>query len=1289
MDKYVGFVKEHGTRTQYRRALELMLPSSSLYDFLEGRVPHPSQTYQRVVEIVESEENERINKLVGERRTRLGARIGQITTEVKREVFGASNLEHFYGCVIDWSTDDDIRRLYEERLLQRAYNTLAVLPGPQKTEKRTQVQKLADGMVIIRHPFPLAWQVVLEWKDVEQISKWDVGVLKEYVQFFPKDGLAKVLRGFLDSEISPFPRPEWTTSENEDDSDQSLPVSAEDRLVLMTEGADQSSRSVMSQRLMGEYLLYLEEYSAAVESARKALGSVHVEKQISGLDLQNISDAINLILATSLVHHETPRNHPEARKVFESILQRKPANPSALIGIGLILEEEEEYDGAVNFLSRAQERSPDVKIKSETAWCRALNSNYQDGLDELRTCLTELDSLDAPNKELKSQVLYRIGMCMWNLDTTKASRKDRNGAYAQFLAALQANLNFAPAYTSLGIYYSDYGKDKKRARKCFQKAFELSSSEVEAAERLATSFADQGEWDLVEVVAQRTVDSGKVRPPPGSKRKGLSWPFAALGVCQLNNQDYPKSIASFQSALRTSPNDYHSWVGLGEGYHNSGRYIAATKAFEQAERLEGGADWEQSKSSWFSKYMLANVRRELGEYEEAVAGYESVLASRPSEYGVCIALLQTHVESAWRCIELGLFGRAASSSAKAILVAKDIVEDRPNAFNLWKAIGDACTIFLWTEAYVDNMPVDALSTLLQVGAETNTYEHLTAIDGIGPDALSALVDSESSVVTAIHAAILAHKRAVHYSSHDQHAQSVAWYNLGWAEYRASLTPASTTKKASQHLRASVQCFKKAIELEAGNSEFWNSLGVVTTQLNPKVAQHAFIRSLYLNDKSARTWTNLGALYLLQNDTELASEAFNRGQSADPDYGHAWLGQGILALLLGDRKDARNLFTHAFKIADSSSFIVKRLYASSVFDDILSSKETTFEGMDILQSLFALHQLKSQTKADYAFQHLSSLFAERIGDHAEPIKVLDSVCSHMESEYECTESPTALAHFAQAKADLARAQLALGDFTAAAENAGIALDLSSDEDSGTPDPAGRRRYRLSAHLTSGLAQYYTGDMDQAILMFRTALEESDSNPDIVCLLAQVLWAKGGEQERSVAREQLFDCIEHNPTHAGAITLLAVIAILDDDEETLEAVTADLHGLRTRGDIDEQQQLKIGGILAVMAKLSHAKHGSKGDDDDDDGSAEIAEAATTVMLSSSKPHGWSQLAGLASENEVYPSDMTLLTALAAVPPKGTLNAEGLAGAYAGAGRPADGQRAVMIAPWLTGGWEVLAG
>jgi superkiller protein 3 len=95
---------------------------------------------------------------------------------------------------------------------------------------------------------------------------------------------------------------------------------------------------------------------------------------------------------------------------------------------------------------------------------------------------------------------------------------------------LQNNQNFAPAYTSLGFFYADIAGDTARANKCFQRAFEISAGEVQAAERLARSFAESKEWELVEIVARRVAEADKKRSVPG---KGISWPQSAIGVVEL------------------------------------------------------------------------------------------------------------------------------------------------------------------------------------------------------------------------------------------------------------------------------------------------------------------------------------------------------------------------------------------------------------------------------------------------------------------------------------------------------------------------------------------------------------------------------------------------------------------------------------------------------------------------------------------------------------------------------------------------------------------------------------
>ena len=98
----------------------------------------------------------------------------------------------------------------------------------------------------------------------------------------------------------------------------------------------------------------------------------------------------------------------------------------------------------------------------------------------------------------------------------------------------------------MGIYYADIVNDIVRATRCFEKAFELSPGEIEAAERLAKTFADTQEWDLVEIIARRVADADKKRSVPG---KGISWPQNAIGVVELVGV-YPSRMHEIYDADR-------------------------------------------------------------------------------------------------------------------------------------------------------------------------------------------------------------------------------------------------------------------------------------------------------------------------------------------------------------------------------------------------------------------------------------------------------------------------------------------------------------------------------------------------------------------------------------------------------------------------------------------------------------------------------------------------------------------------------------------------------------------
>lgn len=1297
VDKFVDHARVHGDQLQYADALWVRLPESPLYSILEGRFPQPAMTYESIAHIVENFEKKRINTLIGERRTRLGAKLSEVTLEVKREVYGQSKLEHLYRQLINWTNDDELRRTYEEKLLQLCYERLLVATaGAEKDQEREKVMGLAQDMVTINHPYKLAWDITVDWQDKKRVEDWDVNTLRNYCTFFPESDLYKVITSFLTSHISPFPaaKQQESSALAEDGSDSSeddeeggvptlvVPLTEEDRIIMMTEGITTADSS-FAYRLVGQYFLHLGEYETVVELMRKAISFLAKERKKTGIQYNNTEDDYLLSLGTALVYFQSPRHHQEAKNLFDKVLERDATSTPALIGVGLIYEEEEEYDQAIDFLSRALQRdTANIRVKSEAAWVKALKGDWQTAKDELVECLASLEK-DPSTKQLLGETQHRLGVCIWNLDTSKAARKQRKGdsAYAYWLSALNNHLDHAPTYTSLGVFYSEYAKDKKRARRCFQKALELSSSEVIAAEQLARSFADDGDWDRVELVARRVVDSGKVKPPPGSKRKGISWPFAALGVAELNKLEFHKAIVSFQAALRISPEDYHSWVGLGESYHSSGRYIAATKAILNAQKLEEDSKADISGDTWFTKYMLANIKRELGDFDESIMLYRAVMETHSDEEGVVIALMQTMVDNALTAIEKGLFGKAVELAVDTIDFATAASGTVLGTFNFWKTVADACSVFSSVQSRTADFPAQAIRTLLENSAE-EAYNILLDVDKVGTDIVFAkgiYADDEQpgvDLTRCIHATILCHKQAIHISAGDLHAQAVAYYNLGWAEFRAHVClPSDIRKKPSSYVKAAVRAFKRAIELEAGNSEFWNALGVVTSEINPSVSQHAFVRSLYLNERSPVGWTNLGTLALLSGDYKIANEAFTRSQSTDPDYAHAWLGQGFVALLIGDAKEARGLFTHAMEIAEASSLSTRQHYSTSMFDHIITISPHDLTVAALIQPLFALNQLQGLRPQQLAFGHLSTLFQERTHESSRAVETLEKIASTLEADYETTESPKSLARYALAKTDLARAYLAAGSYGQAVECGELALDLSSEESENELTSEQRKSARLSAHLTVGLAKYYDQEFDQAIQCFESALEESDRNPDAVCLLAQVLWAQGSEASRDRAREVLFEVIEQHPEHVQSVLLLGVVALLDNDEDSLEAVVEELQGLRTNDKVTASEQSHIGEVLRAIASLREGRT-------DDDLRTQVQ---SDIMLYPNLPHGWSALAETTGDE--YAAQMALKVAARGIPPRGLLEAQDLAKAYAGARTAADAQRAAFLAPWEQVGWKAL--
>lgn len=225
------------------------------------------------------------------------------------------------------------------------------------------------------------------------------------------------------------------------------------------------------------------------------------------------------------------------------------------MGRAYIRETAKQWQEAAALFDKVSDLLPeDTKVglrsREEYGWCLCHSGEVQSAIAVLQVVLDSLKAIEEDRSLDVARCLWRLGTCHWDLDgelyeplTSRphwyVGTLHKEDAYKYFIASLKANSSFAPAFTSLGIYYGEFANppDPTRAAKCFQKAFELDAREVEAARRLARSFADDKEWDLVEVVAKRTIEGeGGLDAGLGTETRYLptnAWAWKALGVVEL------------------------------------------------------------------------------------------------------------------------------------------------------------------------------------------------------------------------------------------------------------------------------------------------------------------------------------------------------------------------------------------------------------------------------------------------------------------------------------------------------------------------------------------------------------------------------------------------------------------------------------------------------------------------------------------------------------------------------------------------------------------------------------
>ncbi|GAA5887775.1 hypothetical protein JCM5296_001762 [Sporobolomyces johnsonii] len=1049
---------------------------------------------------------------------------------------------------------------------------------------RQQVEELAKGVVVIGVPEPAAWEVAIEWSDcfAEPLGRWSKGSwdqLRRFGDLFSESGLALIAgslhQRLLASQVTP-------PAEGEEPSEE-VPAPSDDEIAeTIEDGLAKSPSSLVAHLLAASFFREQKEWEALFQVSEAALSVLSKLETEIGRGLPRSKRTLESHLAIALVHHEPPTHHLRALRLLDSLLSTPPSppispsaapsshpDPELLIAKARVLQSSEKYPAALKVWDEvlalpASTLSPDAltDAKGERAWALHLAGSSEDARPQLEEVVKALEErkvvrdkeaeekeryrskrgLERPEgveegeqereRDERAQAWWRLGECVWTLSRSTPDLAD--DAYTAFIAALRASPAYAPAFTSLGLYYRSLSEpDWERSSKCFQKAFELDPSEEVAARYLAEEFAELGEWGLVEVIARRVVEGNKGKAGMGGKAAArLAWAWKAIGGAELASKKYPQAITAFQTALRGAAEDVSTWIKLGVAYRSCGKHIAALKTFVKALGLD--------PSSWYARYSIADVQREIGLLEPAIATFKEILADRPDELGVRVVLAETALSKGLDEQKRGFTVRAEESLVEALKEGAAIIEGGTATRVAWKVVGDALAALgkLPEPELAEQSKLLALKVLDFI-AQQGVDDKIDGMNAVTVAALEPLIDDAVPLPHFVVAlSVLACKMRVLLETQNEMAIGSAWFDLGIAisnlRPRLSSFP-SFPVSADQALQQSIRCLKFALHKEPLNSTFWNALGVVSFDLSPRLAQHCFIRSIEHNSRTAVPWTNLGLFYLVHADEDLANQAFLKAQVLDPDWTAAWVGQATLADMAGHAVEASVLLEHAFSLGgdtpEADIAFASRAFAkyrasvpSSSISTALSSPVATPSAVESLSApLFAVTRYLAQRPTDHHALHLNALILEQVGDLASASASFEKAAALLEELYEVDESPAVEGQYVIAQTNLGRVRLASENYEGALEAFDAALSLLNLEAFEAEGGLTKEQSVLlltECKLGSSLAHFRLDDPHQAKEVLESGLDDLEGldqngyGNHLAVALGKVHWAEDNE-DRALA------------------------------------------------------------------------------------------------------------------------------------------------------------------------------
>ncbi|XP_063225938.1 superkiller complex protein 3 [Bacillus rossius redtenbacheri] len=605
--------------------------------------------------------------------------------------------------------------------------------------------------------------------------------------------------------------------------------------------------------LMGQCLLRLYDYSGAEQHLSEA------RKLISKQSDEGLYKKGCALLIRALAMQDDADKRKEAVELGQQVLSEDPGNVDVLTSVARALIALGDIPGVKRCVAAVSELGQRRLVAYLGALLLESCGRHEQAVEKMNVAVTE----DPGSAEL----WLELGLMHWR-------HGDHHLSLMALLKATKLDPNCYICYLYLGHHYKHGDSDLDKARRCYQKAFQLNPSSMEAGESLSDIYRQQKNYEAnLQLLTYVTQQTGYA---------GARWAWLRLGLHHTELGNHQEAIDSLRIAIRTNPNDSHYWESLADAYYARGAYTASLKSYQRAVEL--------SPEAVYPAYQIAAINQIIGLYNESVEQFKALVASNPDYVPALKGLGEACLCMARNYRSRQLLGCCMDSCQEAFDAIERAVEQRRDLSSLWKLLGNICSL-------ASQLP-DAVCGL-------SAHAWLVQPDPGDPARKVSLLRG-----SVFQLATRCYHRALALSQDN----NLLWHDLAISHNLHADHCSEPEPRRSSRERA-LAAAKKSVLLGPRNWRHWDLVGVVATSTeikNYSLAQHAFIKSVQLENNNPVSWTNLGVLYLCLNELKLANESFNTAQRIEPAYIESWIGQALLAEMVHS-EDTMDLFRHTTQL----------------------------------------------------------------------------------------------------------------------------------------------------------------------------------------------------------------------------------------------------------------------------------------------------------------------------------------------------------------------------------------